>query len=62
MPISQFLSPKRVCLFTLDFSLAAMQLVSNGNVAQLVGVRTSFEIQPISIHYYYLLGIRFFLI
>ena len=43
------------------FYLAAMQLVSNGNVAPLVGARTIFEIQPISIDYYSI-RIRFFLI
>ena len=39
--------------------LTAMQLVSNGNVAPLVGARTIFEIQAISIHYR-TLSIRFF--
>ena len=46
------MSPKRVCLFTLNFLPAAMQLVTNGNVATLFGARTTFEIQPISINYY----------
>ena len=43
------LSPKRVCFFTLNFSQATMQLVSNGNVAPLVSAHTTFEIQSISI-------------
>ena len=43
---------KEFCLFTSNFSLAAMQLVSNGNVVPLVGASTTFEIQPISIHYF----------
>ena len=52
--VRQLLSPKRVCIFTSNFSLPAMQFVSNRNVAPLVGALTSFEIQPISIHYYLL--------
>ena len=34
-------------------------VLSNGNVGQLVSARTTFEIQPVSIHYYSL-QIRFF--
>ena len=37
------LSSKRVCLFHSNFSPTAMQLVSNGNVAPLIGARTNFQ-------------------
>ena len=33
--------------FQLNFALAVIQLICNGNVAPLVGARTTFEIQPI---------------
>ena len=46
------LLPKRVCLFTLNFSLAVMLLVSNSNFAPLVGAPTTFKIQSISVYYY----------
>ena len=45
------LSVLETTLFTSNFSLAVKQLVGNGNVALLVGARTTFEIQPISIYY-----------
>ena len=44
---------QKVFAFSFEtFSLAAMQLASKSNVAQLVGARTTFEPQPISIQNY----------